>query len=378
MIHAPSEFNCWGTHDEQLLLKAGLLTGERAISAWQEWCQLKGADFDHINYVSYTLLPLVSKNLAKNNYHDEWLIRCKSIYRRTWAFNQSLWRKVLLVLHSFKKAGIDKIVLLKGMAMIAHYYKDFGVRVIGDVDVLIPKHEVEKAVPILIEAGWTTNISRFDPKILPWHAAMFKLDAGTNLDLHWSLIFESFSNIDEKILGDAESIPLDNLILYIPNSTDLLIQACVHGMQNSPVPLIRWICDAMTILNQSRQQIDWNRLIAFAKQLHVCAILKMAFIFLNTQFDADIPQEVIEQLKEMPISRLERWENWFKKHNFYIGKSWARFCLQNGYTTWMQQILYTPNYFQHAARLKHKWQILPFSLYWMMKRFYRLCLRVHS
>jgi hypothetical protein len=306
------------------------------------------------------------------------LARCKSIYRRTWAFNQLLWRKVLFVLHSFKEAGIDKIVLLKGMAMIAHYYKDFGVRVIGDVDVLMSKHDVENAVSILIEAGWTTNVPRFNPKMLPWHAAMFKLDAGTNLDLHWSLMFESVSNIDEKILCDTQSIQLDNLTLCVPNPADLLMQTCVHGVQNSPVPLIRWICDAMTILNQSRQRIDWDRLIAFAKQLHVCVTLKTAFIFLNTQFDADIPKQVIEQLQEIPISRLERWENWFKKNNFYIGKSWARFCLQNGYTTWMQQILHTPHYFQHAARLKYKWQILPFSVYWMMKRLYRLCLSSHQ
>jgi hypothetical protein len=33
MANVLSETNCWGTYDEQLLLKAGLLTGERAISA---------------------------------------------------------------------------------------------------------------------------------------------------------------------------------------------------------------------------------------------------------------------------------------------------------------------------------------------------------
>lgn len=369
LLHA----NCWGTEEQKLLLKAALLTGEAALAAWKRWQELKGADFDNIEYASYTLLPLVSRNMAPLVKDDALLDRCKGIYRRNWAFNHLLWRKTLPVLRKLQSAGIDKIVLLKGMAMIVNYYRDFGVRVVGDVDMLIPKDQVEQAVNILLQSGWKANVPRFEPQMLAWHAADFKLDADTNLDLHWSLMFESVRDVDVMILRDAEQVAVTNLKLYVPNATDLLMQTCVHGVKSSPVPLIRWICDAMTILQQSRESVDWNRIIRFANRAQFTSPLIAAFRYLNDNFAADIPDQVIRQLDQTPSSRLERWENWSKKHDFYIGKSWTRFCLQRGYTTVWQQIIHTPRYLQDAGRLRYKWQIPFYSVYWVMKRIYRLC-----
>lgn len=366
-----SQSNCWANTEQEYLLKSGLYEGNLAISCWQSWCALKAKEFDDIDYVSYTLLPLLSRNLTQYSYQDPLLEKCKGVYRRTWSSNQILWRKIVPVLEQLQAEGIDKIVLLKGMAMIAQYYKDFGVRVIGDVDILIPEEKVALAVEILHNAGWQSNVPRFDPKILNWHAADFKLDEQTKLDLHWSYMAESFKYLDNLILRDAEPLSMNGLKLYIPNPTHLLLQTCIHGVKTSPVPLIRWISDAVTILKNSQASVDWDQLVNLATEMKVCTVLKAGLSYLNERFACTVPETVLSSLKDIRPNRLERIENWSKEHNFAIGKTWTRYCIKYGYTTIMSQVIHFPHYLQEVCRMRSRWHLPFYILLWPPRRFYR-------
>src|SRR5690606_31894031 len=110
------------------------------------------------DHASTTLLPLVYRNLKEESHP-----LCKSTYRHTWLSNQIFWTKTLPILQNLLNAGIKKIVLLKGMAMILHHYRDFGVRVIGDIDILIDRIHLPLAYSLLTSSGWRCELKGLAP-----------------------------------------------------------------------------------------------------------------------------------------------------------------------------------------------------------------------
>ena len=57
------------------------------------------------------------------------------------------------VLQEFERAGIE-CMLLKGAALTLRHYRDFGLRNMGDFDLLIHPHDIERAARLLLQNGW--------------------------------------------------------------------------------------------------------------------------------------------------------------------------------------------------------------------------------
>ena len=366
--------NVWPSREQTWLLKACLFSGSDAKKAWDNWTNQ--VIFDKIDPASYNLLPLVSRNEELYSLEDPLFEKCKGVYRQTWVLNHLHWEKTLPVLSQLLKVGIDKIVLLKGMAMILHYYKDFGVRVIGDVDILIQKAQLPIAGPLLYASGWKQTVSRFDLKnrehLSRWHALNFTHPSGMDLDLHWSLIQENSLAIDKAVWGDLESLPIKNVPLHIPKPTDLLLQTCVHGVKHSPVSLIRWIADAMTLLKQKEKQIDWERLVDLAQKAKVSLPLSSALQYLSKEFGAPIPQVTIQKLQATSPTRIEQLEYRANVRGSRDVAAWYRYCLNRGYLTMKSRLFHLHQYLQCTARLKFSLLIPFFAPYWILKHFARM------
>jgi hypothetical protein len=362
--------SCFPNVEQTSLLKACLLSGEPARQAWKHWTQIA---LEKKELVSFKLLPLASRNPDLDFPADPLLEKSKLLYRQTSMANQLHWKKIVPILHQLLQAGVSQIVLLKGMAMILHYYRDFGVRTIGDIDLLIPRAELSIAGPLLRASGWKQTVSRFDlskeEHLQQCHAMNFTHPAGMNLDLHWSLIQENSPIIDQAVWGGIQQLPIKDIPLYIPNPTDLLLQACVHGAKYSPIPLIRWVADAMTLLKHA--EIDWDRLIHLGRRARICLPLSTILHYLAEEFAAPIPPNVLQVLQAIPSLPLEHLEYRSNVRGSLDVAVWCRYCLNRGYLTLGQQILHTHKYLQTAARLKSLWQLPFFAIYWICKRLYR-------
>jgi hypothetical protein len=86
------------------------------------------------------------------------------------------------------------------------------------------------------------------------------------------------------------------------------LHVCVHRAQWTPVPPLRWAPDALTIIETSQSDIDWDRLLAQAEQRRLILQLESALIYLRHLLDAPIPSAVLESLRSTPVSRAERLE----------------------------------------------------------------------
>ncbi|MER3447560.1 MAG: hypothetical protein C4291_12320 [Candidatus Dadabacteria bacterium] len=297
----------FATRDQELLLQAALLEGSDAIEAWEKWKSI--TDFEgHMDRGSFRLLPLLYKNLQHHGVRDPLMNRLKGVYRLVWYENQKLFYDMSEILRYLHNAGI-KTMVLKGTALTLLYYKNYGVRPMADIDILVPTSQASSAIDLLRKAGWMSTTKSIEKDLRYRHSTEFKNQSGKEFDLHWHLLFESCREDSDRDFWEG-SVPtaVCGVSTSALNPVDTLLHIIIHGVRWNPEPSIRWIADAMTVINYSDLEIDWRRLIEQAKTHRVGLRLKRALNYLKDKFQARIPSSVMAEVNDIPVSPVERFE----------------------------------------------------------------------
>jgi hypothetical protein len=301
----------WPTPAQVLLLKAALLQSDEAVEAWTQWRERSA--LDGVDPSSAQLYPLAYRNLSRIGVQDPDLSELKRHYLATWVGNQRLFRQLAATLNELNAAGLPTLVL-KGAALVPLYFRDDGVRGMGDFDILVPEERFKEACAVLMRGSWEPL--HYEPEYFDTrfeHAIAFLEPGGTSVDLHChALIHSCEPGADEMFWEGSQPLEVNGARTRTLNATDHLVQVCAHGLTWVKNPPIRWVADAMTILARAGESIEWDRLVrvtvARGVTLHVAAPLD----FLKTTFDAPIPAEVLDTLHRAPASRSDRTEhrNW--------------------------------------------------------------------
>ena len=298
----------FATKDQELLLRAALLKGTDAVEAWKEWksaVDLEG----HLDHGSFRLLPLLYTNLKRLEVKDPLMGKLKGIYLKAWYENQRLFFEASNNLDYLHNEGIHTIVL-KGVPLAILHYKNYGVRPMNDIDILVPASQAVSAADALIRRGW--NPTKYESLEVPMrsrHSQQFVDASGKELDLHWHLMIES-AQVDSASAFWTKAVPfkVQGVSSHALDPTDMLFHVIVHGVKWNPEPPIRWIADAMTILQSSDCEIDWSRMITHAKKYMVCLQIREGLNYLYKSFQAPVPKTIMESINKIPISYLERFE----------------------------------------------------------------------
>lgn len=302
------KFSSWIPNSEQELLLRAALGGENeAVRAWQS---VKGKiSPDSPEYAAKRLFPLVYNNLQKHKFDDESLLKLKKVHRETFRDNLLLFQKTEQIVQNFRQAGIETI-LLKGAALSLSYYNSSALRPMADIDLLIKPEDLPKALNLLEKNNWRlisgspVLFMDVDP------TCQFQDADGGELDLHWQMMRDCW-NADktEDLWNDAFEIKIGNTPVKILSPTHQLFHVCWHGVQYNPTPPIRWIADAMTVLRTSQDEINWEKLIGIAHLYRVDLMMFAALDYLDKNFAAAIPPEILRQLKDAPLTKMQKAAN---------------------------------------------------------------------
>jgi hypothetical protein len=301
------------TPNQELLLKAALFSGNDALEAWSKWRD--AADWEgHLEPGSFRLLPLLYVNLQKHGVDDPAMGKLKGIYRNAWSKNQTLFHEMAKVVGYLQNAGI-KTMLLKGASLSLLYYKNNGARPMADIDVLVSFKQARQTYELLQKAGWTSPLPLSELDLIFGHAIQLNNRFDKEFDLYWRP-FNDCSDELEKIFWDgAMPVKIANVNSLAPNPTDMLFHVIIHGMAWNPIPPIRWIADAITLINSSDLTIDWQRLISTAQKNHLNLRFKNGLQYLYDNFHPSIPPSVMESALNLPVSYLEKIEYRFMIRN---------------------------------------------------------------
>lgn len=283
---------CRPSREQELLLTAALREGREALAAWRVW--QTNAKMEHLDPASQRLLPQVYRNLVAQGLTD-WLPgRLKSIYRYTWFKNQTLVHRATPVLQALQETGI-RTLILKGLALTALYYRDFGARPIDTVDVLAPKDQASLAMALLQDLGWTSDV-----KCL---CSLFPRGI-------WSRSRMSIAtrSISTGNLSGAAAVPvkIGAVSTGALSPVDQLLGICGDGPP-SGLRKVTWVADALVPLNRPAASIiDWGRFIARVRRWRLTLPVAERLRYLHDRWTAPVPAVVCERLKKMPVSLFER------------------------------------------------------------------------
>lgn len=291
---------------QTLLLQAALWQDERAQTAWNEWKAHN--DIDDIDIGSYRLLPLVYHNLKQLQVTDPLMSRLKGVYRHTWYNTQTLFHtmgQVMQALHAKKIEGI----VLKGAVLTIQHYKDYGLRPMDDFDLLVRSEHVVDTLAIMYDLGMHNELASYKPhQYISKNSLGLVTHTNRGFDLHWRVLKYApiATGIDDDFWHGAIPITIQGQTALALNPTDLLLHVCIHGIVASPAPPFRWVADAITILRTA--EIDWHRLMQQTKKRNKTMLMTTALSFLRDTMEAAVPMDVLQQMRSLPVSWLERAE----------------------------------------------------------------------
>ncbi len=292
---------------QKLLLQASLLNGSQALGAWNQW--RSNVDFEtDIEYGSFRQLPLLYQNLNKLQLDHPLMDRLKGIYRQSWSKNQILFHRTAKVIKLLEDAGIQTLIL-KGIALTILVYRNFGVRPMADMDILVKFSDARKTIDLLKKKDWIAQDEQYLEHNLLYGRSITFLDPNkTELDLHWHPIFESHDLISDTDFWD-KAVPLEvsGVSTLAFCTTDALFHTVVHGLRYNPEPPIRWVADAMLLLCNTENPVDWDRLLNHSKKFRVSLQMRDAFDYLRENFKAPVPDDVFNQLSEAKSSFFDRF-----------------------------------------------------------------------
>ena len=299
------------TRQQELLLKATLLQGSAAGIARHQW--RLHIDPERLDYDSQRLLPHLCATLLAHGISTPEMGRLKGAYRRTWYENTVRLHAAARLLRGLRIAGVETM-LLKGAALTLRYYRDCGLRPMNDLDILVPTHQAGAAIEALKALGLAPMRVRLsEAQALRFgHAYPYRDAGGREVDLHWHLFYQRVApRADAAYWAAADSVTLHGESTRILDPADQLLHVCVHGTQVawwSPerAPSLRWVADAMMILTDTAQELDWDRFFEQARRLRFVLPVQESLGYLGDALDAPIPADAMMRLRRTRASFGER------------------------------------------------------------------------
>ncbi|MBI2432304.1 MAG: nucleotidyltransferase family protein [Candidatus Hydrogenedentes bacterium] len=357
--------DCWPTPEQELVLRAALLTGEEAVQAWQEWAA--NFEFDRISNGVRRLLPLAHHHLRGLGVEHPLLRKIGGIRRFTWCENQVIFHTAGALLRALDGTGIPTMVL-KGAPLALLHYRDASLRPMRDVDVLVPPDETLAAISVLRDLGWA-------PK-MPWpedlaeqyvptrHAHGFKNGGRHELDLHSFVLAQSSRrDADAAFWREAVPVQVDGMATRALDSTSQLLHVCVHAASWAHEHPVHWVADSVMVL-RGEGPIDWDRFVRQAREHAVVLPLRERLRYLRAVLDAPIPGEVLVQLDALEVKPRERRDHALLEKPLALRGPFGMLqYYRREYERWKGRENLNGDsggflrYMQHYWALRHPWQL---------------------
>ena len=282
----------------------------------QDWKTFSNADWDM--FVASARLegvaPLLYWHLNKS---DEFSIfpeavrnSLRILYSKTWTNNQRILRELERLSGLYSQAGIP-LVVLKGACFCLTVYPDIGLRPMGDLDILVQKDNLAKAVEIARKFGYADAIPEASPglnDLLSHHVRLQKsAQHSVTLEIHDSLVADKsfayavpvnwFWHQTEPIL-DSGQFKFSTIQMLSPEAQILFASAHAmlqHGGKSVP---LRWLYDLDRLIRVYSHRLNWDLILSQSKKFDWSSALNAALIQIHAYFATPIPEYVRIHLAE--------------------------------------------------------------------------------
>ncbi|MDD5125258.1 nucleotidyltransferase family protein [Methylovulum sp.] len=366
--HYRHQGHLWPATEQHVLLQAALLDGKQALDAFAQW-RAKVDWEDELGYPTLRLLPLVYHNLLRLQLDDPLMGRLKGVYRRFWCENQTLFFLIAAFIKHLQENGVD-VLLLKGAPLVLGYYKNHALRPMSDIDLAVRPEQLPRALALLRELDWDAGPMPSPEDLRYQHAVGCLRDFEEPLDVHFHIARDCMNSMaDDWFWADIEPMDFQGIPVWQLAPTAMLFHTIIHGVRWNEETPVRWIPDAIMVLRQRGDEVDWPKLLAFADSQRLTHRLALGVGYLSTEFGLELPETVTAHLRAYRSGGLrERIENTIvlgARSRWYthpLTKQWVFFAEYCGLTEmdrpWAFLIGFS-HYLRYRWGLRGRLEILP-------------------
>src|SRR5262249_3606555 len=201
------------------------------------------------------------------------------------------------------RLGDERIAAIpyKGPVLARRAYGAVALRRFADLDVLVRRAEVFRAVAALRELGYEPRLrlTRAQERALLALQCEYPLDRDRGrltTEIHWDVVPRDFAfHLDlDRFWSAARPMQLDGLTMLTPSPEDLLLILVVHGAKHFWARLA-WLVDVAAAI-EAHPDIDWSTLLARAQERGAARMLAVALTVVSDLLGVVVPDRVSQQI----------------------------------------------------------------------------------
>jgi hypothetical protein len=285
-------------HEQTLLLRASLMSGDACRNAWNEWKDLAVNPKDAMAADRWSvkrLLPALYIALRDNEAEvdPELGPYLKLAYVREQMRSRTYYRIANEILSALTSAEVP-FVMLRGGALAATVYPDPAVRHCHDIALLVRDNDVGRARDAILKTGRTT---------IPWNpedggpAAILRDETTLPIELHTRLLNPPYYRLDwDAVWARCNTVKIGCTETKVLCLEDALIHVCAHASYSEARWSMRWVADAWHIIRQGG--VNWDAVLQRSVEARVELPLYAALQYLANALGASIPADVIRALEK--------------------------------------------------------------------------------
>ncbi len=307
-----------------------------------------------------------------------------SAYYISAARNAFLYKNLVEILEVLTDTKVP-VIILKGAAMANVLYPEIALRPMNDIDLLVPKENLQVSCDALKLIGYKEDI----PELVPgfnlkfgYHIQLSGKDKPlTPLELHWTLIAGQgarfkvpidwfWANIEDSSFTNHDQMILKGAFPAVLSPTANLLYLCAHQMlqHGGKQALLLWLYDIDLLIRRRQKDICWQELIALSQTSGLAPALfhglrSTKYLF-GTPITEDFLQALLEESNQTVIQMVNLKSRYSKSRLYKDWQTLATFDWPTRFKYVLALIFPSRRYMAWRYKFRHNW---PWPLYYLYR-----------
>lgn len=228
----------------------------RAVSDWQLFLRLA---------TRHAVVPLLDRELARTAADivpPDIMTTLRAGAQQGAMRSLQLTGELVAAMRALVDSGVDAMPF-KGPTLAAIVYGNLSLRQFEDLDILVPRRELERARNALLAVGYAPVLplsedQRASIVMSGHHEQLAHAATGTTVELHWSLNNRALTHdsFEHHWWEDRQPVSIGGVMMRTLGPERLLLYLCMHGGKHSWRRL-SWLCDLQRALH-AFPNADWK------------------------------------------------------------------------------------------------------------------------
>ncbi|HEY9097474.1 MAG TPA: nucleotidyltransferase family protein [Thiobacillus sp.] len=202
-------------------------------------------------------------------------------------------------------------IVLKGAAYVAAELPASEGRMFNDIDILVPREQIEEAESLLMLSGWhATGLSEYDKRYYRrWMheiPPLQHLHRESIIDMHHAILPDTARYHPDSAKLRSRAIAIESLPgVYVLAPEDRILHSATHLFHDGELPHgLRDLTDLDLLLRAATSRPDfWTCLLDRADELQLSRSLFYALRYVQYFLDTPVPESVITRLSATAPNR---------------------------------------------------------------------------